>query len=284
MPFLEEPLVQRKRPPSASQPGRRQGRSKNEQLLSSSDNVSSTPPIQAQPVEPCGTEKQLEKNQETPEQELTVQPQEETDGPTRRGKKRGAEAKEETSDDATVGKRVCFEQMPQPTSETCTPPSESADIEPATIQIEEIIDVETVMLTSVGDCFQREERDEKPVWNEIKLRETEECSDEEMESSGDKIIDAGGDVEDGCQKDEENHHGQSRTAPISVVSLGSTGSWEWDKEEDIDVIGGSGPAPDPVIICWTESSEGEKEEEDEDVDVVGEKTDYTSSVVIATMS
>lgn len=198
MPFLEEPPVQRKRPPSASQPGRRGGRSKNEQLLSLSDNVSLTPPIQAQPVEPCGTQKQLEKNQETPEQELTVQPQEETDGPTRRGKKRGAEAEEETSDDATVGKRVCFEQMPQPTS--------------------------------------------------------------------------------------ENHHGQSRTAPISVVSLGFTGSWEWDEEEDIDVIGGSSPAPDPVIICWTESSEGEKEEEDEDVDVVGEKTDYTSSVVIATVS
>lgn len=281
-PFLEEPLVHHKPPPSASQPGRRRGRPKNRRVLSLSDNVSSTLPVLPQPVEPCSTEKQREKNQETPEQEFIVQPEEEeTDGPTREGKKRGAEA-EDTSDDATVAKRVCFEKMPQPTSETCMSRSESADFEHAAIQ--DIIDVETVSLTSVGDGLQREEREEKPAWTGIKLRDTEESlTDEEKESSCDEIIDVDGDVED--------DRGQSRTAPISVsppfrsaVGLESTESWDGDKDEDIDVIGGSGPVPDPVTISWTESSEGEKEEEDEDVDVVGERTTYTSSVAIATMS
>lgn len=282
-PFLEEPLAWHIPPPSASRSGCRRGRPKSRQVLSLSDNVSSTLPVLPQPVEPCGTEEQREKNQETPEQEFIVQPEEEErDGPTREGKKRGAEAEEETSDDATVVKRVCFEQMPQPASETCMSRSESADFEQAAI--EDIIDVETVSLTSVGDGLQKEEQEEKPVWTGIKLRDTEEClTDEAKESSSDEIIDVEGDVED--------DHSQSRAAPISnsppfrsADGLESTGSWDGDKGEDNDVIGGSGPVPGPVTISWTESSEGMKEEEDEDVGVVGEKTTYTSSVAIATVS
>lgn len=231
-------------------------------------------------------------SQERHEEEFTVKPQEEAEGPTRRGKKRAAESDRETSDDATLTKRVCFEQMAQPTSETRIPRSASADFvsEPATT--EDVIDVETVLLTSVGDCLQREEEKEKPVWREIRLRETEEpLMDEEMESSGDEIIDVDGDAEDGHQGRatptlshfvEVKPSVSSPSRAAKAVSLGSTGSCEEDKDEDIDVMGGSSPVPDPVIISWTESSEGEEEEGY--VDVVGEKTDYATSSVFATTS
>ncbi|XP_039976027.1 uncharacterized protein LOC120785396 isoform X2 [Xiphias gladius] len=299
---LEEPLVD-KRSPSAGQPGSRRGRTKkNRQLLSLSNGGTTPPPTQLQHVEPCGTNEQLEKNQEGHEKGLTVQPQEEAEGPTGRGKKRGAESREETSDEATVAKRVCFGQMAQPTSETCIPSSESADFvsEQATTETEDEIDVETLSLTSEGDRLQREEREEKTLRNEIILEETEESlMDEEMQGSGDEIIDVDGDT-DG-RKDLEKHTDdyreedrfQSRTAPSLLhfvsppshsekgASVDSTGSWE---EEDIDVIGGSSPVPDPVVISWTESSEGEEQEGDEDVDVVGEKKDYTSSVINATIN
>lgn len=276
MSFLEGPLLWHKRQPSASQPGRQRGRSKKRQVLSLSDNVGSTPPVLPQTVEPCRAKAQREKNQEMPERELTVQPQGETDEPTREGKKRGAE---EASDDATVAKRVCFEEMQQPASETNVPRSESTDFEQAAI--EDIIDVETLSLTSVADGLQREEQEEKPAWTDIKLRETDDClTDEEKESSGDEIIDVDGDEEDG--------RSQSGPVPLLVftpvrseVCLESQGSWDGDKDEDIDVIGGSGPVPDPVIISWTESSEDEKEEGEEDIDVViGEKATYISSAVV----
>ncbi|XP_035525700.1 uncharacterized protein LOC118333986 [Morone saxatilis] len=282
-PFLEEPFVPK------PQPSRKRGRPrKNGQLPRLCNGESSTPPIQPQPVD-----EQLEKNQERREEEFTVQPQEEAEGPTRRGEKRGAESKGETSDDTTVAKKVCSEKTPQPTTETCTPIS--VQFEPAATEIEEVIDVETVSLTGVGDCLQGEEQEEKPVFSVIGPGEAEErLTDEDAESSGDEIIDVDGD------SDKERH--QSGTAPTlcrlteekpsvspsshsaKEVVLGSTGSWEEDKDEDIDVIGGSSPVPDPVIISWTEPSEGEEEEGDEEVDVIGEKTDYTSSVVFAAVS
>lgn len=275
MSFLEEPLVRCKRQPSASQPDGQRGSPKNRQVLTLSDNVSATLPVLPQPVESCSTEN----NQETPEQEFTVQPQGETDGPTREGIKRGPEAEEETGDDATVAKRLCLEEMLQPTSQTYTPRSDSADF--IQVAIEDIIDVETLSLTSVADGLQSEEQGEKPAWTDIKLREREDClTDEEKESSGDEIIDVDG--------DEEDERSQSGPVPILVstlvrseVGLEMQGSWDGDKDEDIDVIGGSGPVPDPVIISWTESSEDEQKEEDDDVDVVGEKTTYISSAVIA---
>ncbi|XP_051276904.1 uncharacterized protein LOC127375108 [Dicentrarchus labrax] len=284
-PFLEEPFLPK--PP----PGRKRGRpKKNGQLPSLSNGESSTPPIQPQPVD-----EQLEKNQEKREEEFTVQPQEEAEGPTRRGEKRGAESKGETSDDATVAKKVCSETTPQPTSETCTPIS--VQFEPAATEIEDVIDVETVSLT--GDCLQSEEQEEKLVFSVIRPGEAEErLMDEDAESSGDEIIDVDGDVE----KDSEKERHQSGTEPTlcclteekpsvsppshsaEEVVLGSAGSWEEDENEDIDVIGGSSPVPDPVIISWTESSEGEEEEGDEEVDVIGGKTDYTPSVVLAAIS
>lgn len=220
------------------------------------------PPVQTQPVN------------ERLEKKLTVQPQEaESEGPTRRGKKRGAESKEETDDDGTVARRVCFEIMQQPSSQTYTAGSESADLEPAATEIQDVNSVKPVSLPSVGNSLEKEGREENQVWSEVKL-------DEEMD--GDKIIDGDGDVEDDAEKDRR----QSRTAPTlspvvevkpsvsppshSEVSLGSTEV----KDEDIDVIGGSSPIPDLVIIDWTESAEDE--EEDEDVDIVGEATDCSS--------
>lgn len=243
MPILEEPLQN-----SAVQPSRKENKKKNGQLLSLSTDESSTAPTQPQPpAEPCGTDEQPERNEE----ESTVQPQEEAEGPTRMGEKRREES-EQTTDGSTAAKRVCFEPGAQASSKTS---SESA--------AREFKDV-----SSVGDCLQRDRREEEP----------ESLMDEDiMESSGDEIIDVDGPT-----------HFVKLKPPVSPsllstkeVRLGSTGSWEDD--EDIDVIGGSSPAPDPVIITWTESSEGE-DEEDEDVDVVGEKTDYASSDVFITVS
>ncbi len=264
---------------------------KNGQLLGLRNHESSTPTVQPQPVEPCTTEEKRKTNQERHEEELRVQLQEETEGRANRGKKRGAESEEETSDDANVAKKVCFEKMQQPTSDLFTPGSESANVEPAAIETEDIIDVETVSLTSVGDCSQREE---KPALSEISIGQTEE-SDEEVESSSDEIIDVDGD-EDDCQAEIEKDRCQSRAAPtlphfvesnppvsprsLSDVILRSTQGCEEDTDEDIDVIGGSSPAPDPVIISWTKSSEGEKEERDEDVEIVVETTDYASSEAV----
>ncbi|XP_056237962.1 uncharacterized protein LOC130173074 [Seriola aureovittata] len=303
LPFLEGQLAE-KRPPSAGQPRSRPGRpKKNGQLLSLSNGGSSTPTIQLQPVEHCGTNGQLEKNQELHEEELNVQPQEEAQGPTRRGKKRG-ESGEETSDDATVAKRVCCEPVAQPTSETCIPSSKSAGFasEQATVEADDVIDVETVSLTSEGDFLQRKEQEDRStVWREIILRETGESLIDEETEGGLEIIDVDGDTyeradqekhTDDCRGQTERDHCQSRTAPTlshfvspppnptKEISERSRGSWE---DEDIDVIGGSSPVPDPEVISWAESSEGEEGEGDEDVDVVGEKTGYASSVVFATM-
>lgn len=174
--------------------------------------------------------KQAEENQEIPVEKLTVQLQEDTDEPTGRGENRGAEAQKEICDGATGGKRVCFEQMPRP-------PSECA--EPTVRESEDIIDVETVSMTSSGGV-QREEQADKPLWNVITLREAEDCV-MDGESSGDEIIDVEGDVED--------DQGWRRTALTAVlppayseVSQGATGSWD----EDEGVIGESGPVPDEL--------------------------------------
>lgn len=265
------PVCRRGRPP------------KKRQFPSLSDYEGSTPQIQPQPVDPCGIGEELQINPDSHSEQSTPQSQDDTEEPTRRGEKRGAESDEEAGD-AAVDKRFCSEQMEQPTSETCARSSESAVCEAEAVGLEEVIDVETISLTSVGDSLQRDEKDK-----DITSRET--LVDEEIESSNDEIIHVDGDA-DGImdlQKDTERLNKaekecfQSRTAPTLFpfvsprshsnkgVSLGSTGSWE---DEDIDVIGGSSPLPDPVIISWSESSEGEQEHED--VDVVGEKTDNTS--------
>lgn len=272
MPFLEQPLVQYRHPRSGRQTSCKRG-GKKEQHLSLADNVSQAPQIQPRPEEPCGAETQQEtreqeEDEETSVEEVTIQTQAEADE-SRGGSKRSVEAKEETSDDVPEVKRVCFEKTPQvPCSETRTAPPDSA--EHAAVEDEDIIDVVTVSVTSVGGSLNREQ-DQKPVWNSIRFGETEE-NDEETESTGDEIID----VEEDCS--------QSRATappvlppPHSVLSPGSaTGSWE---NEEIDVLGGSSPTPDPVTLIWTDSPE-----EKEEVGIEEEKTEYSSSTVIAMLS
>ncbi|XP_026186757.1 uncharacterized protein LOC113144748 [Mastacembelus armatus] len=282
-----EPLLH-KPPSSTDQPGRL----KNSGQPPSLCNVESSPPsIQPLPVDPCGV---VDKNRKRQVDDLTVQPQEEAEEPTKRAKKRGAEPEEETSNDATVVKRICFEQIAQQPTETSKPRSESA----ATVELQDAIDVETVSLTSVGDKDEGQEGN--TPCSEIPFRETtESLLDEEIESSGDEIIDVDGDsdgivdlVKDTASS-HEKYRSQCRTAPalshfhspcshsVGEVSPGSAESWE---DKDIDVIGGSSPIPEPVIISWTQSSKSEVEEGDEDVDVVEEKTDYASPGVSALIS
>lgn len=224
-------------------------------------------------MEPCAAEAQhetreQEEDEETSVEEVTIQNQGETDG-SREGSKRSVEAKEETSDDVPEAKRVCIEKTPQlACSETCTAPPDSA--EPAAVEDEDIIDVVTVSVTSVKGGLNGEQ-DQKPVWNDIRFGGTEE-NDKETESTGDEIID----VEEDCSQ------GRATVAPVlpspqSVLSPGSTtGSWE---NEEIDVLGGCSPTPDPVTLIWTDSSK-----ENEDVGIEEEKTEYSSSTVIAMLS
>lgn len=273
MPFLELPLVRHRHPRSCSQTPCGRGGLKKEQHLSSADNVSQTPQIQPQPEEPCAAETQQEtreqeEGEKTSVEEVTIQTQGETDG-SRGGSKRSVEAKEETSDDVPEAKRLCIEKTPQlACSETCTAPPDSA--EPAAVEDEDIIDVVTVSVTSVGGSLNREQ-EEKPLWNDIRFGETEE-NDEETESTGDEIID----VEEDCSQS------RATAAPVlppphSVLSPWSTtGSWE---NEEIDVLGGCSPTPDPVTLIWTDSSE-----ENEEVGVEEEKTEYISSAVIAMLT
>lgn len=253
MSFLQEPLLDKQQHYASSRKSRQK---KNGQLLSSPSDGSSTPQVQLQPLEPCATNEQLEKNQERLLAEFPVLPEEEAEGPSGRGKKRRAESGGDTSDDATVAKRVCFEQMTEPTSETCTRSSEAADFvsEKATTRAEEVIDVESLM-------------------------------DEEAKSSSDEIIDVDGDTDGGTDLEDQTVNYHCRTVPTTSHSVRSPGSWE---DEDIDVIGVPSPFHEPLIISWTEASDGDEEDgdedEDEDIDVVGEKTDCAPSVVFASVN
>lgn len=166
--------------------------------------------------------------------------------------------------------------MPQP------PSSEPADSisEPTTTNLNEVIDVETVSLTSVGGV----EEEEKPLWRELRLAEGS-LTDEEMQSSTDEIIDVDGDYEDVEPQGDDR---LSRRASAVFADLqpsaspSNSASESCDKDEDVDVIGGSGPVPESVTISWTESSE--EEEGDRDVDVVGEVRGSTSSVILTAVS
>ncbi|XP_019939865.2 uncharacterized protein [Paralichthys olivaceus] len=266
VPFLYKPLVDKQ--PTSVESSR--GRSMKNGDASLPHDGSSTP-VQLQTVE-------------RGEAGLTVQPQEED--PTRRGKKRRAESEGETRGDA---KRICFEPVAQPTSETCTLSSESTNLrsEHANKEAEEVIDVETISLTSVGDCLEREES------REIKVRQTEGslvCV--EIESSADEVITVDGDTDDGTNLENDTDGcrepagigrilpflSQCVSPPTHSAQKSSTGSTGSREDEDIDVIGESSPIPEPVIISLQSS---DKEDEDEDIDVVGEKKDYASSEVFA---
>ncbi|XP_041845769.1 uncharacterized protein LOC121642842 isoform X2 [Melanotaenia boesemani] len=279
----------------ANPTGCKQGRTKkNKELCSSSNGEISKAAAQMQPVDFCGPDDQCEKNQERHECDLSVQPQEEVERPAWRGKKRGPECNEDANDDATVTKRSSLCQMTEPACETCIPCSESADLAstPATMELKEMVDVETVSLTNC--CTQGKKRTENSMLSEIKQRKPEESlPDEDMESSCSEVTNVeeyDEDLQTLGNKEVEKDRCQSRTPPApshinaaknsASPTKASTLQWteKWEEDEDIDVTGGSSPVPESVIISWTESSEGEKEEEDEDIDVVGEKADFTTSL------
>ncbi|XP_062250331.1 uncharacterized protein LOC133959226 [Platichthys flesus] len=238
-PLLYKPLVDK----STSAGSSRGGSKENGHHVSLPHDGSSTP------VDRFATNEQLEQNQERHAVELTVEAQEEEEEPTRRGVKRRAESGGETHD---VAKRICFEPVADPTSDTCIHSSGSAELhsEQADTEAEEVIDVESVSLTSVGGCLEGEKKREIE-----EVEETEEGSMyEEAESSADEIIDVDGDTDggtnmendtDGCREEA----GIGRTLPFlsHCVSTpwaqeGSTGLTESREEEDINVIGDSSPS------------------------------------------
>lgn len=270
---LQDSLFER---PSLHKSGRRRGRPRKNKPVSSSSDCEA-PQIQLPSVEPGDVERELKRNQQRRSEDLSVEPQEETEGPAKRGKKREAELEEETSDEAGVMKKVCFEQ-----TETCIPHSADFVCEAEAVGTEDVIDVETVSLSSLPT-----EDNKEVAWSEIMMRDTEDSLfDEEMESSGDEIIhvdddsDGATDLEgarDSCKEQADRGCCQSRLTTArphfisppshsaTQVSRGSTGSWE------------DSPLPDQVIISCRESSE-EEEEGDGDADVVSVKTASTLSL------
>ncbi|CAB1422295.1 unnamed protein product [Pleuronectes platessa] len=238
-PLLYQPLVDK-----STSAGSSRGRSKeNGHHVSLPHDGSSTP------VDRFATSEQLEENQERHEVELTVEPQEEEEEPTRRGVKRRAESWGETHD---VAKRICFEPVTDPTSETCIHSSGSAELhsEQADTEAEEVIDVESVSLTSVGGCLEGGKK--------IEIEEVEETEEgsmyEEAESSADEIIDVDGDTDGGTNMENDTggcraEAGIGRTLPslshcVSTPSAqeGSTGLTGSREEEVINVIGDSSPS------------------------------------------
>ncbi|XP_058505187.1 uncharacterized protein LOC131472246 [Solea solea] len=259
LPFLHEPLHKIKQPPSAGRPDSRQtcpmenGTGK---LLTPPDVESSIPSIQ--PERTCDL---IKDHRERREADLTVEPQEEAEGATVRGTKRSAEAK-----------RVFTEPMSAESelpSDTRVHGCDSVSEQDAT-DAEEVIDVETVSLTSAGGGLKSEEQDKNTVKIEINLK----GMGEETESSGDEIIDVDGDT-DGqtdleepadksrCQNSVVPHFAAPASHPAKEGNVGSKGSWE---DKDIDVIGAFSPHPRPeqVILSWMETSRGEDENEDVD--------------------
>ncbi|MEQ2257951.1 hypothetical protein XENORESO_018778, partial [Xenotaenia resolanae] len=277
MPFLEQNLEKKADRPRRCRRGRPK---KNENLLNSSHIESSPTLVQPQSMGFCCTNDQTDKKPEGHKEDLIK----EVKGPTERGIKRGAESMKETGDHVLLDKRICLDQTT--TRETFAPSSQSADFlsAAATLEQEEVIDVETVSLSSSTGCLQKEKQVEEPI------SEAEGSLSGEDTQSPDEIIDVDGDQED-CAETiwyKEDHSPQERCSvspshSYKEFGLEWTGKCDKDTEiEDIDVIGGSSPAPDPVIISWTESSDGEEEgREDEEVDVVGEKMDGTSSVTLS---
>ncbi|XP_060904015.1 nucleolin-like [Labrus mixtus] len=258
MPFLHEPLSDKKQPSDNQQPGPRRRRPKKNGLCSVSKGGSSMSSIQQQQ----SVNEQLEENQERQEEELNVQRQEKVGGAKRTGERRSVESDEETVDDAPAAKKVCFKPMAHPALQTS---SETDRAESASTERENLSYADS----SVRDCLQKG-RGGKTA------RREESSEDEEMD----------------VDEDDHNHQGIRESDPwvsppshsAQEIRLGSTGSCEDGKDEDVDVIGGSSPVPSPVIISWSDSSEVEEEETDEDVDVVGEKTVYAPSGLFTAMS
>lgn len=96
---------------------------------------------------------------------------------------------EEISEDASVSKRIRLEEMTCVRSPS-TPQPGYPNCEPAAREAEEVVDVETLSVSSEEGL-----QGDKPEWSEIDLRETEEPQELEN-SSCDEVIDVDGEDED----------------------------------------------------------------------------------------
>lgn len=173
--LLEQPLQQRR---DHTQSCKRT--SKNGNVIDLSENV--------QPAEDICPEKQREDVSDKPG-DTTAQPREDTYEAKREVKRRNSEVEEEISEDASVSKRVRLETM------TCvwppsTPQPGYPNCEPAAREAEEVVDVETLSV-STEEGLQGDE----PKWSEIDLGETEEPQELDN-SSCDEVIDVDGEDED----------------------------------------------------------------------------------------
>ncbi|XP_068571569.1 uncharacterized protein [Cebidichthys violaceus] len=230
LPFLEEPLRIKRRPAEGRPNCSRDEPNKKAQLLSLSIAESSTPPIQPQPVEPRGSDEQLEKNPERHEGEHTVEPQQEAEGAT----KRGAESEEVTSDKSTWIKRICY-----------TP-------------------------TSVRDCLILEDRQNNTMWSELGQAEDSltaeemEITEVDGDPEGDRCHSSRAPI---LSHFVTSVSPSSHSA--EEVRLRSTGSWEEDEDIDVIGGCGPAPEPVIISWTESSEGEEEDEDEDEDIDVVG---------------
>ncbi|XP_029702920.1 uncharacterized protein isoform X3 [Takifugu rubripes] len=173
--LLEQPLQQRVR--------HRQGckrTPKNGNVIDISEKV--------QPAEGICPEKQRKDISDVPG-DTSAQPQEDTYEAKREVKRRNAEVEEEIREDASVSKRVRLEEM------TCarppsTPQPGYPNCEPAAREAEEVVDVETLSVSSAEGL-----QGDRPEWSEIDLGGTEEPQELEN-SSCDEVIDVDGEDED----------------------------------------------------------------------------------------
>lgn len=121
--------------------------------------------------------------------DTTARPQEGAFEATRKVKRRNSEVEEEISKAASASKRVCLGEMAH-VSPPNTPQPRHPHCEPAAREAEEVIDVETLSVSSAGGL-----QGDRPEWSDIDPREPEESQELENSSCG-EIIDVDGEDED----------------------------------------------------------------------------------------
>lgn len=157
-------------------------------------------------------------------EDTSAQPQEDSFKAKREVKRRNAEVEEEISEDASVSKRLRLEDM------TCvrppsTPQPGHATSEPAAREAEEVVDVETLSLSSAEGL-----QGDKPEWSEIDLRGTEEPRELEN-SSGDEVI-----VVDGDEEDDNVLRGSSPVTCQTSITWKEPLNFK-KEEEEINIVG-----------------------------------------------
>ncbi|XP_015255236.1 PREDICTED: uncharacterized protein LOC107101014 [Cyprinodon variegatus] len=251
-----KPLLQHN--PAWNVDQQRGGRPKINGSLPASSHVDRTSVVQPQSPGSCCTDEQ--KNQRR-HGEVLIGEEEAQE----RGTKREAEPMKEIDDEVRVDKRVCADLAITRETSMLSPPSALAPLDQ-----DEIIDVETLSLSSFPDCFQEPTQKEEPPFQDKEI-----LSGQDSESS-DSIIDVEGD-QGGTAEDwlEQQRCSVSPKHPNKQLSLGWMGKWEEDGEDQfIDVIGSRSKASDPGRVTWMKSSGDDREGRgQEEVDVLVEKMD-----------